>query len=122
MPLEESALPKHPDGGTINQIDPEAAFYRTQSKWVDRYCGNCGWFEESTDAVVMPDQPGDNHPLGDGKGTVHRCIFVGGGISRGGYCINWGTSDFCKSLEEAMAEEKESIDKIFKSLAEKVNL
>ena len=93
MPLEPASLPGHPDGETVNLLDPGAVDYRSQSKWVDRFCGNCAWFEPQP-TEELPDVTGDEHPAADGKGTVHRCALVGGGIAFGGYCVAWGTRGF----------------------------
>ena len=92
MPLAAESLPRHPDGATVNKLDPGTVSYRRISKWRDRYCGNCPLF------LAVPDEDfddleefgGGDHPNGDGKGPVHRCALVGGGIARGGYCEAWG--------------------------------
>ena len=93
MPLEASSLLPHPDGKKVRLIDPFTAGYVPTSKWRDRYCGNCGWFVEQP-IEDLPDVTGDEHPQADGKGTVHRCAYIGSAIAQGGYCENWGTDTF----------------------------
>ena len=111
MPLLPDSLPPHPDGDRVNKVDPECIGYRSQSKWQDRYCGNCGWFRpaggEAGDVSQFPDVSGDEHPEADGKGTIHACALVGGGIAKGGYCVAWGSFGFAQAQEEAPAEEEE---------------
>lgn len=111
MPLQPDALETHPDGEQVNKVDPEAVGYRSQSKWVDRFCGNCAWFEERSDFEDQPDITGDEHPEADQKGPVHRCALVGGGIARGGYCVAWGTRAFATaSGQRSMTVVRATID------------
>lgn len=105
MSLLPDSLPNHPDGDRINKVDPECIGYRSQSKWRDRFCGNCGWFQDRGNVEPFPDVTGDEHPAADGKGTIHACGLVGGGIAKGGYCVVWGTFGFAQAGEAVEDEE-----------------
>lgn len=121
MPLRSEDLPAHPDGENVNNVDPEAVDYRTISKWRDRYCGNCGWFLQRN-VSDAPDIAGDEHPEADGKGPIHRCGIVGGGIAFGGFCSLWGTIPKAEETNQARDNtEQKSLKAIFKDLETKVN-
>ena len=107
LPLER--LPEHPDGETINLLDPKSVGYQSVSSWRDRYCGNCGWFRATQPDGDLEDTSSHEHPEGDELGPIHRCDLVGGGIAKGGYCGAWGTFSFARDDDGSAAVRVEEM-------------